>query len=67
MTRDKKLDETDLKILRALQENGRMEIVHVASRVCRSPRSTLDRFEQLTQSICTRPNAYDGVGCAGNY
>ena len=49
MTRDKQLDETDLKIMALLQQNGRMEAVHVASKVCRSPRATLDRIEQLTE------------------
>src|SRR6201999_838951 len=49
MTRDKKLDDVDLKIMQILQQNGRMETVHVASKVCRSPRATLDRIEQLTE------------------
>src|ERR1700744_1944905 len=48
MTRDKQLDEVDVKIMKLLQQNGRMEAVHVASKVCRSPRATLDRIEQLT-------------------
>ena len=47
MTRNKQLDEVDYKIMQILQENGRMETVHVASKVCRSPRGTLDRIDRL--------------------
>ncbi|HEY4150733.1 MAG TPA: Lrp/AsnC family transcriptional regulator [Chitinophagaceae bacterium] len=49
MTRDRKLDEVDLKIMQILQQNGRMETVHIATKVCRSPRATLDRIEQLAE------------------
>jgi len=49
MTRDRKLDDVDLKIMQILQQHGRMETVHIASRVCRSPRATLDRIEQLAE------------------
>jgi len=49
MTRDRKLDDVDLKIMQILQQHGRMETVHIASKVCRSPRATLDRIEQLAE------------------
>lgn len=49
MTRDRKLDEVDFKIMQILQEHGRMETVHIATKVCRSPRATLDRIEQLAE------------------
>lgn len=49
MTRDKQLDDIDLKIMEVLQLNGRMDTVHVATKVGRSPSATLDRIERLSQ------------------
>jgi DNA-binding Lrp family transcriptional regulator len=49
MTRDGQPDETDSKIMQILQQNCRMETVHIATKVCRSPRATQDRIEQLAE------------------
>jgi len=49
MTRDKKLDEVDFKIMRVLQQNARLEITHVATKVGRCTSATLERIEQLEE------------------
>src|SRR5580698_7788066 len=44
------LDPTDLRILGLLQENGRMDIVHIASRVFKSPSTTYERIRRLQEA-----------------
>lgn len=49
------LDKTDLKILQALQENGRLSNVELSERVALSPSPCLRRLKQLEESgIITR-------------
>ncbi len=47
MARHEKLDETDIKILKALQENSRLTIKELASIACLSPSPTHDRIKRL--------------------
>jgi DNA-binding Lrp family transcriptional regulator len=49
MTRDKKLDDVDLKIMRVLQQNARLEITHVATKVGRCTSATMERIEHLQE------------------
>lgn len=44
------LDKTDLKILQALQENGRLSNVELSERVALSPSPCLRRLKQLEES-----------------
>jgi len=41
------LDQTDLKILGLLQENGRMDVKQIADRVFKSPPTAHDRIKRL--------------------
>ena len=49
-----KLDRIDLKILRDLQDNGRMTNVELAKRVGISPPPCLRRVRTLEQTKCIR-------------
>ena len=50
MTTNQQLDPTDLRILNVLQKDGRMEIIHVASKVFKSPSTTLERIRKLQEA-----------------
>jgi len=47
MTQNGQLDKTDLRILDILQENSRMEVIHIASKVYKSPATTCERIQRL--------------------
>ena len=50
MTTNHGLDPTDLRILNVLQKDGRLENNHVASRVFKSPSTTLERIRRLQEA-----------------
>jgi len=43
------LDPTDIKILNLLQEDARMDVVHIAGRVYKSPSATHERIRKLKE------------------
>ena len=47
MTTEEKLDETDIRILKLLQQNSRLTVKELAARVNLSPSPTFERQKRL--------------------
>jgi Lrp/AsnC family leucine-responsive transcriptional regulator len=47
MTTEEKLDETDIRILKLLQQNSRLTVKELAARVHLSPSPTFERQKRL--------------------
>ena len=60
MTTEEKLDETDIRILKLLQQNSRLTVKELAARVHLSPSPTFERQKRLEReggavdSVCSR-------------
>ena len=51
MTTEEKLDETDIRILKLLQQNSRLTVKELAARVHLSPSPTFERQKRLEREI----------------